>query len=496
MNAEAAKKKGLYLAEQVRELDKLAINKHGIPGFALMKRAGVASFVAARDQWPGVKKVLIVCGAGNNGGDGFVVAKLYKDVSIEPTVVLFGEFNLLKGDARRAAEEFVEAGGEIYTSLEEDINEFELIVDALLGTGLARDLTDGFADIVQAINDCDAKVIALDIPTGINSDTGAIMGCAVKADLTITFIGRKQGLYSGDGVECSGEVIFDDLAVPREVYCLIPNSNLHSDNMRYDLLQPRSKNSHKGDFGHILIIGGDIGMSGAARMAGHAALRTGAGLVTIATRVEHAHTMNSGRPELMCVGVETKEQLQDLMSRSTVIVLGPGLGKSEWSRVMFAEAIDSVLPKVIDADALNILAEIDRDMTLHDQTVVTPHPGEAASLLNVPTVEIQNDRFFAADEIEKKYRAVVVLKGAGSIITHQSKIDVCQFGNPGMSTAGMGDILSGIIAGLMGQKIKAHDAANLGVYIHAKAGDMAAMSGERGMVAADLFQYIRKLVNP
>lgn len=496
MNAEAAKHKGLYRADQVRELDKMAINKYGMPGFALMKRAGVTAFVAARDKWPGIKKVLIVCGTGNNGGDGFVVAKLYKDVSIHPTVVLLGGFDQIKGDAKRAAEEFIQAGGEISSTLEENINEFELIVDALIGTGLGRDLNGAFADIVQSINHSDAKVLALDVPSGINPDTGAAMGCAVKADITTTFIGKKQGLYTSDGAENCGEIIFDDLAIPSEVYCLIPNSHLHSDDMRYDLLHPRNRNAHKGDFGHILVIGGDVGMSGAARMAGHAALRAGAGLVTIATRLEHAHTLNSGRPELMSVGVETKEQLQDLMACATVLVLGPGLGRSEWSRVMFAEAIDSVLPKVIDADALNILAEIDKDMTLHDQTVLTPHPGEASSLLTVPTVEIQRDRFFAADEIEKKYGAVVVLKGAGTIIAHQGKLDVCQFGNPGMSTAGMGDILSGIIAGFMGQKIKAHDAANLGVYIHAKAGDMAAMNGERGMVAADLFQHIRKLVNP
>ena len=496
VGVEAAKQLGLYRADQVRELDKLAINKHGIPGFALMKRAGVAAFVAARDKWPGIKKVLVVCGTGNNGGDGFVVAKLYKDVSIEPIVLLLGDYGQIKGDAKRAAEEFIEAGGEIYSKLEEDINQFELVVDALLGTGLERDLQGNYADIVTAINQTSAKVLSIDIPSGINSDTGAVMGCAVQADITTTYIGKKQGLYTGDGVQFSGEIIFDDLAIPGEVYCLTPNSYLHTEDLRYDNLKPRGKNSHKGDFGHVLVIGGDIGMSGAVRMAGHAALRTGAGLVTIATRHEHANTLNSGRPELMCLGIETKEELQELISRATVLVLGPGLGKSEWSRVMYGEAIDCVLPKVIDADALNILADVKDSQQFHDQTVITPHPGEAARLLGTSNAEVQKDRFNAADELEKKYGAVVALKGAGTIITSQGKFNVCQYGNPGMATAGMGDVLSGVIAGLMGQKVDAYEAANLGVYLHAKAGDMAAMNGERGMLAADLFQPLRKLVNP
>ncbi len=496
MNIEAVKQLGLYRADQVRELDKLAINKHGIPGFALMKRAGVAAFVAARDKWPGVKKVLVVCGTGNNGGDGFVVAKLFKDVSIEPILLLLGEFDHIKGDAKRAAEEFIEAGGEIYSELEENIDNFELIVDALLGTGLERDLEGDFANIVNAINQSQAKVISIDIPSGINSDTGAIMGCAVHADITTTYIGKKQGLYTGDGVEYTGEVIFDDLAVPGEVYCLNPSSYLHNEDLRYDNLQPRKKNSHKGDNGHVLVIGGDLGMSGAVRMAGHAALRAGAGLVSIATRPEHAFTVNSGRPELMCYGVETKDELQELISRASVIILGPGLGQSEWSRVMYAEAVDSVLPKVIDADALNILAEVNNPQPFHDQTVITPHPGEAARLLSLTTAEIQKDRFYAADELEKRYGAAVVLKGAGTIITSQGKFNVCQYGNPGMATAGMGDILSGVIAALLAQKIKAPEAANLGVYLHARAGDVAAQSGERGMVAADLFQPLRRLSNP
>ena len=496
MSVEAAKQLGLYRADQVRELDKLAINKHGIPGFALMKRAGVAAFVAARDKWPGVKKVLIVCGTGNNGGDGFVVAKLFKDVKVNPTVLLLGEFDKIKGDAKRAAEEYIEAGGEIYSDLEEDINEFELIVDALLGTGLERDLEGIFADTVAAINQSSAKVIAIDIPSGINSDTGAIMGCAVHADITTTYIGKKQGLYTGDGVEYAGDVIFDDLAVPGEVYCLAPNSYLHNEDLRYDNLKSRNKNSHKGDHGHVLVIGGDLGMSGAVRMAGQAAVRAGAGLVTIATRPEHAFFINSGRPELMCYGVETKEELQELMVRASVIILGPGLGQSEWSRVMYAEAMDSILPKVIDADALNIMADIEKSQPFHDQTVITPHSGEASRLLGITSLKVQQDRFYAADELDKRFGATVVLKGAGTIISSQGRFNVCQYGNPGMATAGMGDVLSGVIAGLMAQKIKADVAANLGVYIHAKAGDIAAQSGERGMAAADLFQHIRRLVNP
>jgi len=259
-------------------------------------------------------------------------------------------------------------------------------------------------------------------------------------------------------------------------------------------LSPRPRDAHKGLFGHVLIIGGDYGMAGAARLAGEAALRVGAGLVSIATRPEHVSAIVSGRPELMCHPVKQAKDLKPLLAKATVIVLGPGLGQSAWSKQLFKQALASALPKIIDADGLNLLA---KQTKKSDHWILTPHPGEAARLLKSDNKKIQADRITAVKQLQQKLGGIAILKGAGSLVAASDSISICQAGNPGMASGGMGDVLSGVIGGLLAQQFNLQQAAELGVCLHAYAGDLAAQqNGERGMLASDLMPYLRELMNP
>lgn len=270
-------------------------------------------------------------------------------------------------------------------------------------------------------------------------------------------------------------------------------STLELDHFK-QMLSPRPRDAHKGLFGHVLIIGGDYGMAGAVRLAGEAALRVGAGLVSVATRPEHVSIIVTNRPEIMGHAVQHESQLKPLLDKATVIVLGPGLGQSSWSQQLLQTVLQAAQPKVIDADGLNLLAQLPQQS---DQWILTPHPGEAARLLNCSMNEIQNDRIHAAKRLQQKYGGTIVLKGAGSLVCSAESLSICHAGNPGMATGGMGDVLSGVLGGLLAQRFKILDAVQLGVCIHAYAGDLAAQSsGERGMLASDLMPYLHKLMNP
>ena len=307
-------------------------------------------------------------------------------------------------------------------------------------------------------------------------------------------------MYTHDGCEYSGQIVFDDLDIPSESYQELEDSDCYelSENSSWYLhdrvLSARNHNSHKGNFGHVLVIGGDEGFLGATRMAAEAAMRVGSGLVSVATRKSHAAQLSIAVPEIMSHGVETLDELMPLIKRANVIAIGPGLGQSEWAKLLFARALQSDLPIIIDADALNLLAEEEQSST---NWVITPHPGEAARLLKTDVATIQSDRFQSARNLHEKYHGPVVLKGAGSIVTDsRGNLLVCSAGNPGMSTGGMGDVLTGVIAGLVAQGTDIEMAAEVGVLMHARAGDMAASSGERGMMATDLMPHLRELANP
>lgn len=485
----------LYRAEQVRELDRIAIEDFGIPGLTLMESAGVASYALLREKWPEVQDVTVVCGTGNNGGDGFVVARLALKDGVGVRVLQLGSPEKLTGDAKHNADAYIALGGEVvqFQSVPEQT---EVIVDAVFGTGLERDVTGLWADAIFAINEHWAPVLALDIPSGLHSDSGKTLGSAVKADATISFIGLKQGMFTGDGPEQCGELHFDDLGVPSGVYSKqsISASRISWGGM-YGHLTPRSRTAHKGDFGHLLVIGGAPGFSGAVRMAAEAAARTGAGLVSVATSPEHAAQLNMVRPELMCHGVTGPNQLIPLLRRASVVAIGPGIGTSEWALMLLGCVLDTRLPLVLDADALNLLAS---DPMRRDNWVLTPHPGEAARLLQCTAAEIQADRFKSVRKLQLKYGGVVVLKGAGTLIQARPEraTGLCTDGNPGMATGGMGDVLTGVIGSLLAQGHDPELAASMGVCIHAAAADKAAESGERGLLAGDLMPLIRELINP
>ncbi len=486
----------LYRAAQVRELDRIAIAERGIPGYTLMGRAGEAACQLLGQRWPKARRIVIVCGGGNNGGDGYVVARLARQAGLGARVLTVTDPATLRGDAQTAWEDARAAEVVIMPFNTAELHEVDLIVDAILGTGLEREVSGSWREAIDAMNASPADILALDIPSGLHADTGAILGAAVHAAATLTFIGLKQGLFTGQGPACCGDIGFADLDVPPDIY-----PALHPACWRYGgedlpvLLPRRSRSAHKGHFGYVLVVGGDLGMAGAARMAAEAAARCGAGLTSIATRAAHAGLQAAARPELMFHGIETPAELIPLLNRATVIAIGPGLGRGDWGRTLLHAVLASDKPLVVDADALNLLAA---EPVFRDHWVLTPHPGEAARLLKMTPAEVEADRFAAVEELALRFGGVAVLKGAGSLIASKADglVALCTAGNPGMASGGMGDVLTGVIAALLAQGLPPFAAAKAGVYLHGRAGDLAAREGgERGLLATDLLPCLRQRVN-
>lgn len=485
----------IYSVASVREIDRSAIEDHDIPGYTLMTRAGAASVRAARQRFPDAKRWQVICGAGNNGGDGYVVARLAANDGIVVSVLTLVDPESLKGDAASAWGDFSAEGGVVMPWSGELDDEADLLVDALLGSGLERDVGGAYADVVAAINDHSADVLALDIPTGINGDSGKVQGSAVNAELTVTFVGLKTGLFLDQAPDYCGELRYAGLDIPDECKAGVsPEFRRIDDELMRKALPPRRRTAHKGDFGHLLVIGGGDGMPGAVRLCGEAALRTGAGRVTIATAPRHAAILAATRPELMSHAIAAAADLEPLLAKADVIAFGPGLGQSEWARTLFEVVVADARPAVWDADALNWLA---KSPGRAENRVITPHPGEAGALLGQSTADIQADRPAAARALQQRYGGVAVLKGSGSLIMGDAALpSICTSGNPGMAAAGMGDVLTGIIAALLAQGLSLEQAALAAVEAHARAGDIAAAGGERGLIASDLIAELRGVINP
>lgn len=486
----------LYRANQVRELDRIAIEEMGIPGICLMERAGRIAFSILQSCWPQARRIAVLCGIGNNGGDGYVLARLAYLAGYDATVLQIGDTAKLKGEALSAFEAMTNVGLTVQEFTDKKLSIVDVGVDALFGTGLDREVSGQWREVIEALNCCTCPILSIDIPSGLHADTGTVLGVAVRANATVSFIGLKQGLFTGAGPDYCGKVYFDDLQVPCATYKPVKSTVTRLD---YEVLKTalpkRSRIAHKGTFGHVLVIGGDSGMSGAVRLAAESAARVGAGKVSIATRTSHAALLNLVRPEIMSHGIETAEQLSPLLDKVDVIAIGPGLGQSIWARAML-EAVKNVQkPIVVDADALNLLAKVPFRFP---NSVLTPHVGEAARLLELSTAEIQADRFAAVQTLQLRFGGVCVLKGAGTLITEPNgQIALCTAGNPGMACGGMGDVLTGVIAGLLAQGFPTFDAANLGVCLHGKAGDRAALEGgERGLLPSDLWPWLRYYANP
>jgi len=483
----------LYRANQVRELDRIAIQEKGIPGITLMERAGSAAFTILKSHWPQARRITVLCGIGNNGGDGYVLARLAYLAGYDVTVLQVGDVTKIKGDARIAFEAMEKVGlsAQAFTEL----SPVDVLVDALFGTGLDREVLGKWREVIEVLNRRTCPLLALDIPSGLHANTGTILGVAVRAQVTVTFIGIKQGLLTGAGPEYCGKIYFDDLQVPSSIYKQINSkvSQLDYDHLK-TALPKRSRIGHKGQFGHVLVIGGDSGMTGAVRLAAEGAARVGAGLVSVATRASHAALINLTRPEIMSHGVETVEQLESLLNKIDVIAIGPGLGQTHWGQSLLGAIQNVQKPVVVDADALNLLAQT--PFRFHN-SILTPHPAEAARLLGSSTADIQADRFAAAQALQERFGGICVLKGAGTLVAAPNgQISICTLGNPGMASGGMGDILTGTIAGLLAQGLSSNEAATLGVCLHAKAGDHAAREGERGLLPSDLLPWLRHYANP
>lgn len=488
---------GLYGIDAVRSLETQAI-RSGVAGYELMSRAATAALRELRTRWPVARDLVVVCGGGNNGGDGYVFARLAHEAGLAPRVLASVPIDRLTGDAARAATDCLQHGVVVEAIDAARLGHADVIVDALLGIGLQHDVRADTATLISAINESRRPVLALDVPSGLCAETGNVRAVAVRATATVTFVAPKAGLYLGEGPEYAGEVVLADLELGS-----IPSLKIDPPRLkvlrRADLiagLPPRRRQSHKGDFGHVLVVGGGVGMPGAARLAGEAALRAGAGRVTAAVSAESAVAVAAGCPELMVRGL-TASAATDLLQSADVIAIGPGLGRSEWGRAAFSNALEAArsrdLPTVLDADALNLLAEQPK-LTLPARCVLTPHPGEAARLLGGSAAEIQCDRLGALKELQARYAATVVLKGAGSLVSDDIPW-ICDRGTPAMAAPGMGDVLTGVIAALLGQGLSSAQAARLGVLWHALAGEAAALGRDRGVLAGEVSAWLPRAIS-
>jgi hydroxyethylthiazole kinase-like uncharacterized protein yjeF len=547
--------RALYSADQVRAIDRYAIEQAGIPGAELMQRAASVVLNVILQRWPEVRCLLVVCGTGNNGGDGYLVAALAAMQGLNVRVLEPGAVERLSGAALSARQRVlaqsiaceplptgvaggaagvgagVAAGGDAALRA---VHADTVVVDALLGIGMRGALRPEYRDAINWINGSGLPVVAVDIPSGLNSDTGVAAEVVVRAAVTVCFIGLKQGLLTADGPDCSGEIVFHDLALPDLVLQSAPVRTMSASRIDVHsvakLLPPRRPATHKGDCGHVLVVGGDVGYGGAALMAAEAAARSGAGTVSLLTRAAHVTAMLSRRPEVMVRAIEAPdgddaELVVRMIARANVVVIGPGLGRSAWSSAMLRLVLQEAgqrIPLVVDADALNLLAEKRAQLTeltsggdlsrapagasgLRRQNwVLTPHPGEAARLLGLSNEQVKADRFAAVRRLQELWGGACLLKGAGSLLCFAesgvegalSRIEVCTEGNPGMATGGMGDVLSGMIGAFLAQGLSLADSLRCAVCIHGESADLAAAAaGERGLLPTDLLQHIRQLVN-
>ncbi|WP_413615108.1 NAD(P)H-hydrate dehydratase [Halomonas cupida] len=486
----------LFAADQVRELDRRAIAGE-IDGFALMQRASGTAWRWLKARWPATRSLTVLCGGGNNGGDGHVLAALAAHEGRRVQRYSLVPRERLSGDALRAAKMADAAGVEWHDWQSGAPIDGEVIVDALLGTGFQGELRPAWADAIHAIRDSGRPVLAIDIPSGINADGAAAGDIAVRADVTVTFIADKLGLYTGCGAAHCGEVVVEPLGLDALAHHDIrPIAWRLAPQYLTEMLPARPRDTHKGALGFAGVIGGAPGYGGAALLAAEACARSGAGRVMLATAPEHVTASLVRCPEVMVRGLIHATQLPPLLESLSVLAIGPGLSQDSWGQAMLQCALEQSLPMVVDADALNLLASRFTGMQ-RDNWILTPHPGEAARLLGCSVAEVEADRPTAARQLQSRLGGVVVLKGAGTLICGPRGLALCPYGNPGMASGGMGDVLTGLITGLVAQGLELEQAAQCAVLAHALAGDRAArQAGERGLLASDLAFCARILINP
>lgn len=486
----------LFAIEALRRLEQRGRAGHGGDAFALMRAAGQAGWQCVLTHWPHARRIVVACGPGDNGGDGYMLARHACEAGREVCVVrLQAPSSAL---ARQACQAYLEAGGRIIDAQDaQALRDADLVVDALFGIGLSRAPDAQAAALIAQLSRQPAPILALDVPSGVQADTGSAPGVAIVATRTLQFIARHRGLRTGAALDHAGELALAPLGLPASAFAGIePAAQAYRPDALSGFFPLRARDAHKGRHGHVLCVGGDDGSGGAILLAADAALHCGAGLASVATRAAHVPAVLARRPEAMAHAVDDPVSLAGLLQRATVIAIGPGLGQAAWGRALMAQVLACGMPRVFDADALNLLAAAPAVLRADD--IVTPHPGEAARLLGIPIAEVQRDRFAAAQRLCERLGAHVVLKGAGTLVASPGATPavICA-GNPGMAVGGMGDVLTGCIAALRAQGLPSREAAVAGALLHAAAGDAAARDeGERGLLPSDVLPRLRRLANP
>jgi ADP-dependent NAD(P)H-hydrate dehydratase / NAD(P)H-hydrate epimerase len=500
-------------AAEMRALDRWTI-EHGTPGPVLMERAGEGAARVLRARWPRPGgPAVICCGKGNNGGDGFVVARHLRRARLGAEVWLVGRGDDIRGDAAEMLRQWkghvtaVETAGQL-DALRPRLARAGLVVDALLGTGLNAPVEGVLAAVIETINQAARPVLAIDIPSGLSSDTGRPMGSAVRATVTATFAFPKLGQVVYPGAELCGQLEVVDIGIPADAIASVaPRMRLLEAAEVGRMLPRRARDAHKGTFGHVLVVAGSRGKTGAALLASTAVARVGAGLTTLAAAGSLLPVLEGRAREIMSEplpdGPDGTAALGDggvlerLLADRAAVVCGPGLGQAEGTRALVAHVVRHArAPLVLDADGLNLVAGTTILRERPAPTVVTPHPGEMARLVGSSTGAVQADRVATARRFAAEHGVVTVLKGARTVIaTPEGDVAISPTGNPGMASGGMGDVLSGIIGGLLAQGLDAASAAALGVFAHGAAADaVAARRGEVGLLAGDLLDELQPTI--
>ncbi|WP_394172048.1 NAD(P)H-hydrate dehydratase [Thalassotalea litorea] len=480
-----------YRAETVRDNELAVAEKLGVLSMQLMQYAGESAFNLLRHRYPHAKTILVVCGSGNNAGDGLILARLAIEANFHVYVHSVANPDNLRSDAKRACQQFIQHGGQFHKFNDIDVSRIDVIIDGLLGTGITGNVRENYRYVIELMNQLPAPILALDIPSGLHANTGMPMGSAVVADATVTFVALKQGLLTGLAVDHCGEVFISGLGI-KEAFEKSCSDNVGVISLlNLPQLKPRAGSSHKGDSGRVLLVGGNVSTPGAIKLAAEASLRCGAGLVSVACHPDCGAMVLANRPEIMRV-TDFDTQLQEHLSSSDSIVLGPGLGLDAWAQELFVKVLSTEKPIIVDGDGLGLLAAHPQS---RDNWILTPHPKEAARLLNTSVDKIMSDRFEAAKSIALQYGGICVLKGAGTLISDGNHVLINTSGNPGMASGGMGDLLTGILAALRLQSASECDACCASVFIHGQAADIASENGIKGMLASDLLPILRQLVN-
>jgi hydroxyethylthiazole kinase-like uncharacterized protein yjeF len=502
----------IVTAQQMKNIDRRAIKEFGIPGPVLMENAASALLAEMERFFDGLGglRVGIICGKGNNGGDGLALARRLRIRGNAVRAALLAPFTALAGEAKLNLSILRKTDVEVMQNasaakLADVISWSDILVDALLGVGLSSPLNGAYSQAVDMINASGRPVVAVDIPTGIHADSGEVMGRAVRADLTVTMALLKRGLVLHPGAEYAGTVRVADIGIPPQI---IEKEKIFlgllDRSAAWGALPQRTADAHKGDFGHVMIVAGSPGKAGAAVMAAKSALRTGAGLVSVATPNGIVPIIQSQVFEAMCIpsaeslegtlGIAAEDELLKTAGRMTAVAVGPGLSTHFETAQVVRHLVQRItVPLVIDADGLNALAGYTDILTNAKAPIIlTPHPGEMGRLLNISASEVQRDRIGIASRFATEHEVFIVLKGAGSVVAFpDGRAYVNSSGNPGMATGGTGDVLTGVISSLLAQGIPANQAACIGVYLHGRAGDLAAKEkGEAPLIAGDVIEKL------